>query len=45
MQFIYDYDFLQICEMNINDILFTILSGAAHDMDHPGNNNLFEIKN
>ena len=31
--------------MNIYDVLFTILSGAAHDMDHPGNNNLFEIKN
>jgi len=27
------------------EVLFTILSGAAHDMDHPGNNNLFEIKN
>jgi hypothetical protein len=27
------------------DVLFTLLSGAAHDMDHPGNNNLFEIKN
>jgi hypothetical protein len=27
------------------EVLFIVLSGAAHDMDHPGNNNLFEIKN
>ena len=26
------------------DIMFTLISGAAHDIDHPGNNNLFEIK-
>lgn len=45
MQLIYNFDILMICDMNMYDILFTILSGAAHDMDHPGNNNLFEIKN
>lgn len=27
------------------DILTILISGAAHDMDHPGTNNLFEIKN
>jgi hypothetical protein len=26
------------------DIFNTLLSGAAHDMDHPGNNNWLEIK-
>jgi 3',5'-cyclic-nucleotide phosphodiesterase len=26
------------------EIFMTLLSGAAHDMDHPGTNNVFEIK-
>lgn len=26
------------------DIFICMLSGAAHDMDHPGNNNVFETK-
>ena len=26
------------------DIFFSLLSGAAHDMDHPGTNNAFEVK-
>jgi len=26
------------------EIMATILSGAAHDIDHPGTNNVFEIK-
>jgi hypothetical protein len=30
--------------MNELDIFFTLMSGAAHDMDHPGNNNLYETK-
>lgn len=30
--------------MTDNDIFFSLLSGAAHDMDHPGTNNAFEIK-
>ena len=30
--------------MTANDIFFTLISGAAHDMDHPGTNNLYEIK-
>jgi hypothetical protein len=31
--------------MTENDIFFSLLSGAAHDMDHPGTNNAFEMKN
>ena len=30
--------------MTNNDIFFTLISGAAHDIDHPGSNNLWEIK-
>jgi hypothetical protein len=30
--------------MTDNDIFFSLLSGAAHDMDHPGTNNAFEVK-
>ena len=30
--------------MNDLDIFTTLISGAAHDMDHPGNNNVFETK-
>ena len=30
--------------MNDHDIFFSLLSGAAHDMDHPGTNNAFEVK-
>lgn len=30
--------------MSDNDIFFSLLSGAAHDMDHPGTNNAFEVK-
>ena len=26
------------------DIFVTLISGAAHDMDHPGNNNVLEVK-
>jgi len=31
--------------LNEFEILCTLISGAAHDMDHPGHNNLFEVKN
>lgn len=34
----------KVCEMDHFDIFITLLSGAAHDMDHPGNNNWLEIK-
>ena len=27
------------------EVFVMLISGAAHDMDHPGTNNLFEIKN
>lgn len=30
--------------MTASDIFFTLMSGAAHDMDHPGTNNMFEQK-
>ena len=30
--------------MNDMDIFLTLMSGAAHDIDHPGSNNLFETK-
>jgi len=41
---IYDMDLKEICKLSELDVLFTILSGAAHDMDHPGTNSIFEIK-
>lgn len=34
----------ELCQMTDNDIFFSLLSGAAHDMDHPGTNNAFEMK-
>lgn len=37
-------DVAQICNLSPMEIFCTVLSGAAHDMDHPGTNNLFEIK-
>jgi len=30
--------------MNDLDIFTSLISGAAHDMDHPGSNNVFETK-
>lgn len=35
----------EICEYSQLEILILLLSAAAHDIDHPGNNNLFEINN
>lgn len=35
----------EMCNMTDLDIFLTIISGAAHDMDHPGTNNVFEMKN
>jgi hypothetical protein len=26
------------------EVFITMVSGAAHDMDHPGNNNVFQTK-
>jgi cAMP-specific phosphodiesterase 4 len=34
-----------ICGYSQLDKLILLLSGAAHDIDHPGNSNLFEINN
>jgi cAMP-specific phosphodiesterase 4 len=34
----------ELFQMTDNDIFFSLLSGAAHDMDHPGTNNAFEMK-
>lgn len=36
---------IEFCELNPLEIFCCLISGAAHDMDHPGTNNLFEIKN
>ena len=37
-------DLKSVCEMSAPDVFFTLISGAAHDMDHPGHNNAFETK-
>lgn len=37
-------DLVETCKMSPLDIFCVLISGAAHDMDHPGTNNLFEIK-
>jgi hypothetical protein len=31
-------------EMTDFEVFATIISGAAHDLDHPGTNNAYEIK-
>jgi len=33
----------EVCEYSQMDKLILLLSGAAHDIDHPGTNNLYEI--
>ena len=35
----------ETCELSNFEIFITLISGAAHDMDHPGTNNVFETKN
>jgi hypothetical protein len=37
-------DVIDFCQLSTLEIFSTIISGAAHDIDHPGTNNLFEIK-
>jgi hypothetical protein len=32
------------CETNALDMAALFIASAAHDVDHPGNNNVFEIK-
>jgi hypothetical protein len=34
----------ELCSMTDLQVFCTLISGAAHDMDHPGTNNVFEIK-
>jgi len=41
---IFNLDVKDLCNMSHLDIFLTLLSGAAHDMDHPGTNNAFEMK-
>ena len=33
-----------VCKITTFDVAALIISAAAHDVDHPGHNNLFEIK-
>lgn len=41
---IFECNLNQICKLSDLEVMFTILSGAAHDLDHPGTNSVFEIK-
>ena len=33
-----------VCKINTFEMASLFISSAAHDVDHPGNNNVFEIK-
>jgi hypothetical protein len=37
-------DIVSKCNLEGEDLLVIFLSTAAHDVNHPGNNNFFEIK-
>ena len=37
-------EFKQLCQMTPCDIFFSLMSAAAHDMDHPGLSNVFMVK-
>lgn len=41
---IYDQGLKDMCALTDIDIFTSLISGAAHDMDHPGTNNVFETK-
>lgn len=41
---IFDMGMKEMANLSDLEILSTIISGAAHDIDHPGTNNIFEIK-
>jgi|TARA_B110001450_G_scaffold253116_1_gene276010 hypothetical protein len=41
---IYDQGLKEMCNMSDLEVFTTLVSGAAHDMDHPGSNNVFETK-
>jgi cAMP-specific phosphodiesterase 4 len=42
--YLYNAGVQDMCKATTFDLLGTFLSAAAHDMDHPGNNNVFETK-
>ena len=42
--FMYTCGVKDLCKLTDKDIFVTLISGAAHDMDHPGTNNMLEIK-
>ena len=33
-----------VCKMTTFDLTSLFISAASHDVDHPGNNNMFEVK-
>jgi hypothetical protein len=35
---------MEVCKITTFDVVALIVSAAAHDVDHPGHNNLFETK-
>jgi len=41
---LFECDLASMCGLNDLEVMWVLLSGAAHDMDHPGNNNLWEQK-
>jgi 3',5'-cyclic-nucleotide phosphodiesterase len=41
---VYKYGLKDKSRLNDLEIFSTLVSGAAHDVDHPGTNNVFEIK-
>ena len=42
---LYDCDLKQMSGLTDQEVIFTLIACAAHDIDHPGNTNIFEIKN
>lgn len=41
----HECDVISICNLSPFEIFQSLISAAAHDMDHPGTNNFFETKN
>lgn len=41
---IFELGMKDLSKLSDIEIFTTIVSGAAHDIDHPGTNNVFEIK-
>ena len=42
--YLYGGGVMDICKFTPIDLAGLFISSAAHDMDHPGSNNMFEIK-